>query len=277
MRRIRLLLIAIIFILPGNLCFSLEGLKINFIDVGYGEAILVQTNRSNVLIDTGTLLTGYKVVGHLKENKVKKINYLIITHPDLDHLSGAFFIVPEFKIDKLFDNGQGLDEENDIYRWYKELVRSKENYSVLKTGDILKIDDIYLEVLWPDRPNIADSFNANSLVLMLKYKNFKCLLTGDLNDVSERQLLKKGFDLKADVLKIAHHGYLDATSEEFLNAVSARYAIISTGKESTRIAPSERVIDLLNKKHIKTYRTDEDGNVVISVRKEGKFDITTER
>lgn len=100
MKKLIVILIVTISILLffNALIFNHNFLKIHFLDVGEGDAILIQARNENVLIDTGNLLSGYKIVDYLKKNKVKKVKYLIITHPDLDHILGAFFILPKLRV-----------------------------------------------------------------------------------------------------------------------------------------------------------------------------------
>jgi competence protein ComEC len=273
-------IIALVIILPFLVSFSFaaEEYRINFIDVGdSGDAVLIQSSHNNALIDCGGLLFGHRLVEFLKNNKVGQLDYLIISHPHIDHMGGAFFILPELTIKDIFDNGENLDDNDDVYRWYRKLIRGKNNYHILKAGDTLKMDDMLLEVIWPEEPNETPSFNANSLVVMLKYKNFRCLLTGDLNNIGEKKLLGKGADLKTDILKVGHHGYFDATSPQFLNAAATRYAIISVDKDNIRGAPSRQTLELLKGKGISILRTDINGTIVISVDKNGKFIVITER
>ena len=257
-------------------CFAGKGLKINVIDLGEGDAILLQAEGRSALIDSGGLLSGYQLVNFLKDNNVSRLDYLILTHPDPDHIGGAFFIVPEFEISRVFDNGQDLGDE-DIARWYARLVRSQGNYRALKAGDALRLGGAVLEVLWPDKADTAGGYNADSLVIMLKYASFRCLFTGDLNNAGEKILLEKERDLKADVLKVGHHGYLDATSPEFLAAVSPEYAVISVDARQRKGMPSQQTLDLLKGKNIKTCRTDKGGTIAISVGKNGRFSVTTQR
>lgn len=268
-------LIAIIFlpIFFAGFSFAQDSLKLHFINVKEAEAFLIQAEDGNVLIDTGSLLSGYSLAGYLRKNGVSKIKYLIITHPHPDHASGIFFILPKFQIERICDNGQALNEDNDIERWYRILVRENKNYRVLKKGDKLKLQDISLDVFWPAEPDSA-SYNENSLVIKLAFKNnFSCLFTGDIDSKVENELLKEGLDLKADILKVSHHGYKDATSQEFLDAVLPEAAIISAGPKDKLGPPSPSVLGLLNKRNIKIYRTDIDGSIVVTIDAGGHYSI----
>ncbi len=270
MKKIRILIVFIFFISLFACAFGQEAkLKLHFIDVGEGDAILIElANGKTCLIDTGNLITGFKVVKYLEKRGVRDLDYLIFTHPDIDHIGGAFFILQMLKAKNISDNGQDLSEVtkySDIYRWYADLVRKDKNYRSLKTKDILFLGDVTLRVLWPPQSLLLSDSNANSLVIMLEYGKFRCLLTGDLTILGERKLLEEKVDLKADVLKIGHHGASDANCQEFLKAVSPRVAILSVNRANIRGYPAEEAISRLRKLGIQLYRTDEDGDIILSI------------
>ena len=258
-----------------------QNLKIHFLDVGEGDSILIQTPKGKaVLVDTGNLITGFKVVEYLQKNGIQNLDYLVLTHPHLDHIGGTFFILQMINVKKIYDNGQDLSqliESFDVYRWYEQLVRENDNYRVLKLGDEFLVDGVKFKILWPPYPFIFSDFNTNSLVIMVEYKKFRCLLSGDLTELGENELLKRGVDIKADILKVAHHGSKDATSEEFLKAVSPSISIISVNRDNIRGYPSEEILRRLKNLGIKIYRTDLNGNVIITVEESGRYSIETER
>ncbi|MFH0738871.1 MAG: MBL fold metallo-hydrolase [Candidatus Omnitrophota bacterium] len=270
---ILIITISVLLFLNASL-FNQHFAKIHFIDVGEGDAILIQYRGESVLIDSGTLLKGYEIVEYLRRQGVSTINYLILTHPDLDHTSGAFFILPKFKVKNIYDNGQKLPEDNIIYRWYDELVRKSTGYAVLRKGERLKLKDINLDVLWPPDAQ-AGSFNENSLVIKLSLNNFSCLLAADLNKTSEMKLLREGSDLKSNILKVGHHGRDDTTSQEFLDSVSADVAVIST--DYRKKGSLDLTLGALKKKDIKIYRTDTNGTIIVTVDNRGNYKIKTER
>lgn len=267
----KILLIILLTLFAITICFAQENcIKIHVIDIGEGDAILIQTKDKNVLIDTGNILSGYKLVNYLRENNVETINHLIITHYDLDHICGLFFIIPQFKVEKTYDNGLDLGPFKDsVLYYYEEILRNKTNYSALKEGDLLKLEDASLEVLWPQEKPHSGSFNHNSLLVMLKVGGLRCLLTGDLDQEAESELLTKETDLAADILKAAHHGAQDASSEAFIKKVKPKISLISVDRDNRRGYPSERVLKLLQECSSKVYRTDEDGSIVITIDKDG--------
>lgn len=256
--------------------FAQDCLKLHFIDIGEGDAILVQYKNNNVLIDTGNISSGYKLVDYLIKNEAAEIKYLIITHPHPDHMAGVFFILPKLRVQEIYDNGQPLQEDNDMERRYNILVRSNKNYRPLKKADRLRLEEINLDVFWPMTGGAGFSCNENSLVIKLNYNNFSCLFTGDLNRAGEEKLLKDKVNMRADILKVGHHANTDATSRELLDAVLPKVAIISVGSGNKSGAPSPAALELLKKRNIKIYRTDEDGNIIISVEEKGRYSIKTE-
>lgn len=277
MRTLRLTVIISFAIFFAGTSFAQDPLTLHFVDVDEGEAFLIESERGNILIDTGNLLNGYGLLDYLRKNSVSRIDYLIITHLHPDHMTGIFFILPKFQIEKILDNGQALNEDNDIERWYGMLVRGRENYAVLKKGSRLQLGNTSLEVLWPAKPDY-DSYNTNSLVIRLNYKdNFSCLFMSDADFSVEKALLTEGVRLKADVLKVSHHGYKDATSGKFLEIVSPQLAIISVGQKNKLGVPSSSVLELLKNNGTKIFRTDINGSIVMAVNSKGRYSVKAER
>lgn len=270
MKKIRIFVLFGFFIFFVSCAFAQEPvLRIHFIDVGEGDSIFIQVpDGQTLLVDAGNLISGYRAVEYLKESGVQHLDFLIFTHPHLDHIGGAFFVLPMMDVEKVYDNGQdlaNLAKYLDVYRWYEELVRSGENYNALNAGERLLLGDVTLDVLWPPQPPVFADFNANSLAIMLKYGDFRCLLTGDLTIPGEEKLLERGLDLKADVLKVGHHGNLDANCEEFLRNVSPGAAVISADDAEYLKHASEEVLGRLTKAGAAIFRTDRDGDVVLTV------------
>jgi len=279
LRKIWILLIFALFIIFPAAAES-QPLKIHFLDVGEGDSILIEApNGEKALIDAGNLITGSKVVKYLNKKNIYDLDHLIFTHPHLDHIGGAFFILQMIEVKNIYDNGEdllALTKGSDIYRWYGDLVRKSNKYSVLEAGDSLLLGEVKLKVLWPPKPLIFSDFNTNSLVIVVEYKTFRCLLTGDLTIPGEKELLKDK-NLEADILKIGHHGFADANSEEFLKAVSPKISVISVNKDNIRGYPSSEVIERLRKIGSEVYRTDKNGNIVVSIEDDGGLSVKVKK
>lgn len=238
-----------------------ESLKLFFLDVGKGDAIYIETpDTQRILIDTGNLISGYKVVQFLKKRGIKKLDILIITHPHPDHAGGVFHILQQIKANALYDNGQELDNDSDydIYRWYNSIYRNG-NYRALKAGDSIPMGKVVINILWPYR--FTSDWNENTLVLKIIYGETSFILMGDANTGIEKSLLKTSTGLKANLLKTGHHGAKDASSEEFIKAVSPEYAVISADKNNAQGDPESDVTERLKNNGVKIFSTYRDGDI----------------
>lgn len=277
MKFLRVFFIVALFLASAN-CAKAENkvIKIHFIDVEEGESVLVQTPEGkNVLIDAGNLITGFNVVKYLESAGVKYLDHLIFTHPHPDHIGGAFFIAQMMDVGSVYDNGQPFDD-TDILRWYSTLIRSKENYEKLRMGDTLTLDDVRLRVLWPPKSLLSQdlNWNVNSLVIMVEFGDFRCLLTGDLTSPGEEMLLSEKKDLKANLLKIGHHGYPDASSKEFLKAVNPEISVIFDKNNPIYGPPAKEVLERLGKIDTAIYQISKSGTIVVIADSEGSISVT---
>ncbi len=251
--------------------------EIHFIDVGYGDAILLKSPAGGYsLVDTGPPRAREQLLDYLRERGVGRLDYLIVTHPHPDHLGNAAAVLGEFGAASLRDNGEEIDRfdeylTREMAEEYEREFRGDEDYSVLRAGGEIEWDGLSLEVLWPRDLAASEDWNTNSLVLMLRHGEFRALLAGDLNIPGEKQLLAgEGTDLGADLLKVGHHGAGDAAGDDFLRAVSPRAAVVSVG-ENPWGYPDEDRLERLEKQGVRLYRTDRDGTVVFRCREDGTF------
>ena len=256
-----------------------NNLEISFLDVGEGEAIFIKTPQDkNILIDSGNVVSGFKALNALRDRGVNDLEYLILTHPHLDHIGGVFLLGQALDIRHICDNGQDLAEKaesEDIYRYYLNLIRNNKKYRVLSAGDRLNIGSVNFDIIWPVTPFIFSDWNVNSLVIMIEYNNFRCLLTGDLTSLGEKELLRLNSDLGADILKVGHHGYIDATSEEFLGQVRPEVAIISIDKGNIRGYPSEKIVKRLEDTGSQVFQTAKSGDITVVVEDNGHYFVET--
>ncbi len=246
-------------------------LHIYFLDVGQGDAmILHQPGLCAALIDAGPLIHGHRVTEKLQELAITGLDVVIISHPHLDHFGGLFDLSSRVAFGQLYDNGR-TNQAKEYFSDY-EKIRQKQPYSVLSRGESITCGDIKLDVLNPvDVLQDEQDLNAASLVLMISFNNFKLLQMGDLAGPAEQSFLKNNSGLGADVIKIAHHGAADATSDELLNRVQPKLAIISTSEDNWINAPSQEVLNRLGKKRIQYLRTDRHKTIRLEVSKSGQF------
>jgi len=266
---IRMSLFILLFFSFAQATAAEQSPTLDVIDVGEGDAILIgEKTQGWALIDSGNLISGFRVVDYMKTRGIDSLTHLITTHPHPDHIGGVFPVLHNFRVENLYDNGEKLraTPDNDFYRRYVELFRRREGYRALKEGDILILGDIRLRILSPKSSDEFEDWNSNSLVIMLEHKSFRALLVGDANRETERALLSRHKNLKAQVLKIGHHGADDASSEEFLKAVGPKLAILSVGKEQlAQEKPSKALLSRLKKLDIKVLRTDIRGDIRVDL------------
>ena len=256
-------------------------LTLRFIDVGEGDAVFLDCpGHGNILVDTGNLKTGVRVLSALLQAGVSRIDHLILTHPHLDHVGGVFTVAQLLPVGRFYDNGEDLSaltKTDDPYRWYRDLVRISPRYTPLKSGQIIACPPLTVRVLWPPRPGVTRDWNTNSLVLMVSFGAFRCLLMGDANIETERRLLKRRASLRAPLLKIGHHGARETATRSFLAAVSPEAVIISVDRGNTRGYPAKETLRRIRCFRTRLYRTDRNGTITVRARFDGTFRITPER
>ncbi len=239
-------------------------LKAHFLDVGQGDSILIQfPNGQTMLIDAGTSEAGGSIVSYLKEQGINKINYLVATHPHADHIGGMAAVVQALAVEKVY------------MPRVSHTIKSFENLLETIKAKGLKINRAKAGITIINKDGIKAGFTAPcgsgyerpnnySAVLKIQYGNTAFLLTGDAESVSEQEILDSGVDLKADVLKVGHHGSKSSTTQAFLSSVSPKYAVISAGADNSYGHPHQEILDRLKKAGVQTYRTDTQGTIIIT-------------
>lgn len=277
-------LIILIFIIAFNLNNYYSELKINFIDVGQGDCTLIITPKGKkIIIDGGEGNSGQYdygenvVLPYLLDKGIMKIDYLIVSHCDSDHIGGLFAVLKNIKVEKIIISIQA--EESKQLDDLMEIAKKKNiEVIVLEAGNELKLDkEIKMEVLWPVRNDLIKDnvLNNNSLVLKISYNEFSILFTGDIEELAEKEIIKiyDEIELNATILKVAHHGSKTSSTEEFLEAVQPKIALIGVGKDNKFGHPSEDVITRLNNLGTNIFRTDENGEISIYISNNGKLRI----
>lgn len=255
-------------------------LKIYFIDVGQGDSTLIVTpNNKTILIDGGGS-ENYEVgknilLPYLLDRKIKKIDYVIISHADMDHIGGILTILEELKVGKVII-GKQYESSEHFEKFIKIIKNKKIPVQQVSKGDNLNIEkDLQIMVLFPNKQLISENpLNNNSLVFKLIYKEFSVLFTGDIEEIAEKELINtyaKSSILKSTVLKVAHHGSKSSSIDTFLKKVNPKIALIGVGKNNLYGHPNENVIKRLKDIGARIYRTDLMGEIIIRVNKRGRL------
>lgn len=243
----------------ANLNINKEELNIFYLDVGQGDSTFITMNGYNMLIDSGNNQDGYYIVQFLKAQNIDRIDYFILTHCDEDHVGGAYKILEELEIGTLYMP----NKENDT-QTYKNLLESIENNGInvntnLKVSKeiVYPLGNANWKILSVDAKN---NLNDSSIVVELDYGSTKYLFMGDATTKVEEII---DWD-EVDVLKVAHHGSDSSTSQQFLDKIKPKYAVISVGIDNAHNLPNEEIIERLKGNNIEIYRTDQDNTIWVT-------------
>lgn len=231
-------------------------LEVYFLDVGQADSILIKLEDEYMLIDAGNNEDGVKLVNYFNELGIKEFKYVFGTHPHEDHIGGMDDIINNFKIDNYYMPDK-LTTTKTFEDVLDALINNNLQYTILKKDDEFNLSSANFKVIYAG--DETNDINDSSIVLKLTYGNNSFLLTGDATSNIEKTLLND--DIKSDVLKVAHHGSNYSSTDEFLDVVSPKYAVISVGKNNNYNHPSNSTLKKLNDRNIKLYRTDLDGTI----------------
>lgn len=241
----------------------LKEMTVHFMDVGQGDSIFIQApNGKTMLIDGGVKGAGKDLVAYLKAQGVNQLDYVIATHPDADHIGGLIAVLNSISIKEFIDSGKV--HTSQTYEEMLTLIRDKNiRFTVPNIGHEFELDDnLHVEVIAADE-NASDNNDA-SIVLRVAYQNISLLLMGDADHGVERELLQKGTDVQATILKAGHHGSNTSSSPEFVAEVGPLATILSYGQDNKYGHPHAEVIDALQQANSDIYSTAEAGTIVIT-------------
>ena len=264
----------IVVLIHYNINIFNSNLKITLLDVGQGDSLIISSphNKSNILIDTGgkmfsnsNYISNNISIPYMKSVGIKKINYLILTHGDFDHMGESINLVNNFKVENVIFN---CGEFNDLEKELIKILGKKKikYYSCIKE---LNIDNNKLYFL---QTKEYDNENDNSNVIYTELNGYKFMFMGDAGVEKEKDILDKYNISNVDVLKVGHHGSNTSSSKEFINSINPKYSLISVGKNNRYGHPKESVLDILNSSKI--YRTDKNGSIMFTI-KDNKLKIKT--
>lgn len=263
----------IIYIFP-------QKLRIFFIDVGQGDSTLIITpDKKTVLIDGGgsdSFDVGEKVLlPYLLDRRILKVDYVLISHFDTDHCGGILTIMEKVKVKNIIISEQAEHSEN-YERFKKLMINKKIRLIEVKKGDKIKIGRYSeFKILFPTSRLLSENpLNNNSIVAQFNYNNFKMLFTGDIEKLAEQQILKtEKAEIRADILKVAHHGSKTSSIPEFIKAVRPKIALIGVGKNNTFGHPNQQTIKNLENIKCRIYRTDLQGEIIIKIDQKGRMNV----
>lgn len=255
-----------------------NNLHLYFFDVGQGDSILIQKKTYQVLIDGGPdnkVLTG---LGRSMPFYDRKIEYIILTHPHADHITGLIEVIKRYEVGRIY-----LTDATHTTNEYLEFLQAIKDKNIpieyALEGKKINLDNsIVLNILYPNRSfkEIKEqNLNNTSIITRLEYFNFSTILSGDAESIILDSISKKySKSISSDVIKIPHHGSQNALNYNFLLNVSPELAVISAGKDNQFGHPSQKVLDTL--KNINTFRTDISGQIEV-ITDGHKFWIKTEK
>lgn len=248
-------------------------LELIMIDVGQADCFLLMQNGETALVDCGTRSTGKQAISYLKNMGITKLDYVFGTHPHEDHMGGMYDILTNFKIGKVVIP---LVQDRITSNWYLKLLNelSSGKYTIEnpEAGTMYNLGDATIKVIG-QLDDAKGNLNNYSTVLKVTYGQMDIIMTGDAEIEVEEQILKSGEDIDAEILKLGHHGSDTSTSDEFLNAVSPDYGLISCKIGNKYKHPSKAIVEKLWVKGVRVFRTDEQGTVkAIITANDVKFD-----
>jgi len=241
-----------------------SNLKVHFLDVGQADCILIELpNGQKMIVDAGNNDDKDTIISYIDSLGIKKFDYLVGTHPHEDHIGALDSVINSYEIGRVY-----MPNAPSNTKTFEDVLLAVKNKGLKitapKPGCYILDDNkgISVQVLAPNSSSYED-LNNYSIVLKIKYKNTSLLLACDAEEILENEILAKGYDVKADVLKIGHHGSSSSTSLQFLKKVSPKYAVISVGQDNKYGHPHAETLEKLNSTGVQILRTDTEGSIVI--------------
>ncbi|MBP0979023.1 MAG: MBL fold metallo-hydrolase [Oscillospiraceae bacterium] len=252
-------------------------LVITAINVDHGDSLLINSkdnknNRHFALVDTGTARHSQKVIKCLNKNKIKKLDYIIISHMHSDHMGGLSEVLKEVDVDEIvlpnyFKVKSQLIRSNKV----RKLIKNK-NIKIknIKPDTKILIGSAEFNVLYPivkEKQKLPKDLNNSSIVGILKYNEFKMMFTGDATTEIEEKIIKnyKQNKVRCNILKLAHHGSQTSSSLDFLSYIKPKYAVVSSGYDRDILYPHQDIKNRLLKLKINYYNTRTNGDIIIAV------------
>ena len=246
--------------------------EVHFIDCGQGDSILLSSQNETMLIDAGNNKDGKAIVSYIKNLGIKKLNYVVGTHPDADHIGGLDTVINSFEVGKIY-----LPKKQNNTKTFEDVLVAISNkglkISSPKPGTKITLGSAQLTILAPIN-YYDDNNNSNSIVIRAVHGKNSFMLMGDADLQEETDLMDAGEELSGTVLKVGHHGSSSSASRFFLEKVNPKYAVISCGVGNKYGHPHKETLTYLKNDNVEVYRTDLQQTIIM--KSDGnKLDITT--
>lgn len=237
-------------------------LVVCFIDCGQGDAILIKTPEGEyMLVDGGKPEEGENISEFLRNQGVKQLAVIVGTHPHSDHIGGLAKIINNFLVEKVYL--PRVTHNTTAFEAMLKAIKGKNlKISTARKGVEIPLEGVQARFIAPVGENYEE-LNNYSAVIKIDYGDVSFVLTGDAEEFSEKEMLVSGEKLKADVLKVGHHGSSSSTSSAFLKAVAPQYAVIMCGADNDYGHPHRETLAALDNVGVKVYRTDLDGTIIM--------------
>lgn len=238
-----------------------SNLTVHFINVGQGDATLFICDGEAMLLDAGDTTSGTEIQLYLKKNGVEKLKYLILTHPDEDHIGGADVIITKYDIDNVF-----MSSYEKETKAYQELIGALEyrwyQWSTPAVGSTYTLGNAVFTVIAPNKNYVGE--NDSSIGILFVHGENKFLFTGDAEEEAENDIINNGINLDCDVYKAGHHGSKTSSSLNLLAAATPEYVVVSCGENNTYGHPHAEPMNSFRSLGMKLFRTDEQGTIVVA-------------
>ncbi|AXH52807.1 ComEC/Rec2 family competence protein [Clostridium perfringens] len=239
-------------------------LMISYMDVGQGDAAYIKVNGNDILIDAGPRSNSKELLEQLKAKNIDDFELVIATHPHEDHIGGMVDVFKEYEVKAFYS-----PKITHTTKTYENLVKAVKDEGLktkeLKGGTVIDLGEgAKFEVFTPQKSEYEE-LNDYSPIMKLSFGDTSYLFTGDAEKLAEEEALAKyKTSLDSDVIKFGHHGSSSSSSNAFIEAVSPKYGIISCAKDNKYGHPHRETLDIIKKYNIKTFRTDTDGEIILT-------------